>query len=105
MKSKRAARNVDVSAAARREAVVRNWNALSVPGGGDASLSRLFLDIRNRFCLVLDVLIDAIELRDRLLAIPLDDGALCRVRARGEVRRQGVDAALQGVGERLRPIE
>ena len=50
------------------------------------------------FLVGLDLLLQAIELGERLLAVVRDHGSLRRIVAVDEVGRERVDARLQGVG-------
>src|SRR5207247_630329 len=75
------------------------------PAGRNRRAARFFLEVDDRFLVVLNRLLDAIELLHRLLAIAADEVALRRIVARAEVRRQRVDARLQRLGEALVAIE
>ena len=57
-----------ISAATRPGRMISSM--LPEPAGGNACLASLFLDIGDRFGIVLDFLLDAIELRERLLRDP-----------------------------------
>src|SRR4029079_14398818 len=78
---------------------------LPQPARRHARLAGFLLEIVDRLLLVLHLLLHAIELGERLLAIGLDRGALRRIVARGEVGPERVDLAPQGVEIHLGVLE
>ena len=89
--------------AALRTAEIAYWSAQ--PARRNARAAGFFLDAGNRLVLLNDVVLDAIELIQRLLPVVGDHGALCRIIAGREIGRQSIDLALQRVGKHLRPLK